>query len=63
MSVEFDEGKDFNKSFNRSISGEKTGLTDWLVKTGIAKDENGAKVIMFIVAILCFALSIFLIIK
>ena len=63
MGVEFEEEKDFNTSYNRSLSGEKTGLTDWLIKVGIAKNESSAKVIMFIVAILCFALSIFLTIK
>ncbi len=61
MSVEFDEEIKFNKSYNKSISTPVSGLTEWMIKKGIVKDEKGAKSAMIIVAILCFALAIFFI--
>ena len=63
MSIEFNEETKFNDTYNKSVSKSSSGITEWLIKKGIAKNENGAKNIMIIISILCFALSILLIIK
>lgn len=59
MSVEFDEEAKFNSLYSKSISRPSTGLTGWLINVGISKDEKDARNIMIIVAIICFALSIY----
>jgi len=60
-SVEFNEEKDFNRSYaqNASRTSASSGLTGWIIKKGIAKDESGANSVMIIVMIICFALAIF----
>jgi len=64
MGVEFEEEKMFEKGFNRPSDNKSSGgLTDWMIKKGIAKDEGGAKTIMVIITVLCFALVIFLMFK
>ncbi len=35
------------------------GLTGWLIKIKLAKTERQAKLVMIIVAIICFALSFY----
>jgi len=61
MSVEFNEEKDFNRSYtqNANRASASSGLTGWIIKKGIAKDESGANTIMIIVMIICFTLAIF----
>lgn len=61
MPVQFEEEQNFNKSYDKVVSKKPSGLTVWLIKKGIAKDEKGANAIMIIVMILCFALTIFII--
>jgi hypothetical protein len=61
MPVQFEEEQNFNKSYDKVVSKKSSGLTDWLIKKGIAKDEKGANSIMIIVMILCFGLTIFFI--
>lgn len=63
MSVEFEQEKQFERAFDQSTSSTSGGLTKWVIKTGFAKDEKGAKNIMIIVSIICFALAIYFIIK
>lgn len=64
MVVEFEEEKMFEKGFNRASNSQSSGgLTNWMIKKGIAKDESGAKTIMVIITVLCFALAIFLMFK
>ena len=65
MPVEFDEEKKFNNMYSSSVSGSvsDSGLTSWLIKKNIVKDEKGAKSFMTLVTILCFGLSIFLLFK
>jgi hypothetical protein len=63
MSVQFDEEKSFNESFHKSVSGNNSKMAEWLIKKGLAKDENGAKTIMIVLALICFALTIFVIIR
>ena len=63
MSLEFDEEKKFNNEYDKLTPNAKQGLTNWLIKIGAAKDENGAKNIMIVVSIICFALAIYFAIK
>ena len=52
MSVEFDEETKFNNMYNKSVSSAPSGLTAWIIKAGIVKDEKGAKNIMIIAGIM-----------
>lgn len=63
MSVEFEQEKQFERVYDQSSTSTSGGLIGWLVKSKIAKDEKGAKNIMIIVSIICFALAIYFIIK
>lgn len=63
MSVEFEEEKQFNSVYDKSVSNTTGGLTNWLIKTGIVKDEKSAKNTMIIISIVCFALAIYFLIK
>lgn len=63
MSVQFDEERNFNETFHKSISGNNSKMVEWLIKKGLAKDEKGAKAILIIVALICFALTVFVIVK
>jgi len=61
MSVEFEENKSFN-SYN--YQPQKTGgIGPTLIKWGLAKDEAGAQKVMIIIAIICFALSLYFFFK
>lgn len=63
MPVEFDEEIKFNDSYNKLTSETSSGLTAWLIEKGIAKNEKNAKSVMIIVSILCFALTIYFLLK
>lgn len=63
MSVEFSEEKNFNSAYSQSVSSTGSGLTNWLIKKNIVKSETGAKGLMVVVILLCFGLTIFLLIK
>jgi hypothetical protein len=58
MAVEFNQEKEFNQLYETS-SNSGSGLANWIIKVGIAKDENGANIAMIIVAIISFALTIY----
>ena len=58
MSVEFNEGDDFNTTYAAKTT-QVSGLTKWIIDKGIAKDEKGSKNLMIIVTIICFALAIY----
>lgn len=59
MSVEFDEELKFNDSFRKFSPESSSGLANWLIKNGIAKDEVAAKNIMILISIICFSLAIY----
>jgi len=63
MSVEFDEETKFNNTYNESVSKQSSGLTTWLIEKGVVKNEKGAKLLMIFTIILCFTLTIFLLLK
>jgi|GEM_PF-1319088 len=58
MSVEFTEEENFNKSY-RSIQPEASGINNFFIKIGLAKSESGARVVMILISIVCFALAIY----
>jgi hypothetical protein len=61
MSVEFEENKSFS---NYNYQPQKTGgIGPALIKWGLAKDEAGAQKVMIIIAIICFALSLYFLFK
>jgi len=55
MSVEFNEGQ--IPDYNYQI--KKSGIANFIVKIGLANDEAGARKVMIIITIICFALSIY----
>jgi hypothetical protein len=59
MSIEFEE----NKPLNYNYPTKKSGLTNLIIKMGLAKDEAGTKKVMIIITIVCFALSIYFFLK
>ena len=56
MGVEFNEHQPLGYNYQPKKSG---GITNLVIKMGLAKDENGAKKIMLVIVIICFALSIY----
>ena len=61
MPVEFNNNNEFNNTFSKPT--ESSGIAGWLIKKGIAKDEKTAQNYMIVVAIICFALAAYLILK
>jgi len=59
MGVEFNEGQIPNYNYQP----KKGGITPFIIKLGLAKDEAGAQKVMIIIAIVCFALSIYFFMK
>ena len=62
MSIEFNEQSGLNQNsqpFRRLSNSDATekGMIGWLIKKGIAKDENIGKFILLGVAIFFFAMS------
>ncbi len=58
MAVEFSEEENFNRVYNEKPT-QTSGLTNFIIKIGLANNEGGAKVVMIIVAVICFALAIY----
>ena len=57
MNVEFNE----NKPLGYNLPSPKTGgVTNFFIKIGLAKDEQGAQKVMATVAIIFFALAIYI---
>ena len=54
MSVEFSENQPI-----ANYQSKKTGLTGLVIKMKLAKDEAGAKKIMVVITVICFALAIY----
>jgi hypothetical protein len=59
MNVEFNE----NKPVNYNYPTQKGGLTNLVIKLGLARDEKGANTVMVIIAIIFFIISIYLFLK
>ena len=55
MNVEFNE----NQPVNYNYPPKKSGVSNLIIKIGLAKDEAGAQKIMIVIIVLCFALSIY----
>lgn len=55
MGIEFDE----NKPINYGYTQKKGGITNLVIKMGLAKDEAGAQKVMIVMAIIFFALAIY----
>ncbi len=55
MSLEFSEEADLRKEFDYSL--KNSGVSSWLVRIGIAKDEKMAHFIMIAIIIICFILA------
>ena len=58
-SVEFNE----NQSTNNAYQNKKGGISNLVIKMGLAKDEKGANKVMLTVAIIFFLLAIYFFIK
>jgi uncharacterized membrane protein YtjA (UPF0391 family) len=56
MGVEFEEKK-IDNSYNYHPGG--MSITNLIIKLGLAKNESGAKKVMFIIMIVCFVLSFY----
>ncbi len=56
MNVEFDSNNSINQY---KYQPKKFSLTNLIIKIKLAKDEAGARKLMMIIAIVCFALSIY----
>ena len=56
MNVEFSE----NRPSNYNYPQKQGGLTNLCIKLGLAKDEKGANKVMLVVAIVFFALAIYI---
>ena len=55
MEVEFNE----NQQSGYNYSPKKMSIAGLLIRLGLAKNEAGARKVMIVVIILCFALSIY----
>jgi hypothetical protein len=62
MPVEFNEEEKFNAVY-RTKPTTIPFLTKWIIKTKLAKSEKGAKNVMAIITIACFALAIYFALK
>ncbi len=58
MAVEFSEEENFKTAYSERPR-EASGLTNFIIKIGLAKNESGAKIAMIIIAIICFTLAIY----
>jgi hypothetical protein len=59
MGVEFDE----HQSLGYNYQPKKGGISNLVIKMGLAKDEKGAQKVMLVITILCFALAIYFFFK
>ena len=57
--VEFSEETAYNASLERTQKkAPKKGLLNFVIKSGLAKDETGAIIILVVIGILAFVLSV-----
>ena len=59
MEVEFNESRPIDYSY----PPKKGAITDLVIKMGLAKDEKNANIVMIVFIIVCFAVSIYFLIK
>ncbi len=59
MSVEFNE----NKPTSYNYQNKKGGISNLIIKFGLAKDEQGANKVMLIISAICIIIAIYFIIK
>ena len=59
MSIEFDTDQQAREFVSRQMPGQSrgSGVTGWLIRRGIVKDENGAKPILIGIVIFNFAIA------
>ena len=55
MGVEFNE----NKPVDYGYKAKKGGISNLVIKLGLAKDDKGANQIMIIISIICIAIAIY----
>ena len=60
MEVEFNENKQTDY-YNRPT--KNSGITNMLIKIGLAKDEKNANTVMIVVIIICLAFSVYFLMK
>lgn len=60
MSIEFNNGSNFNYNYRPSYSNNSGGITKLVIKWGLAKDEKGANTIMVIFSIICIVLAFYI---
>jgi hypothetical protein len=61
MGVEFNENRPTN--YNYQPNKSNGGISNLIIKLGLAKDANGANKVMFVIIIVCVILSIVIAIK
>jgi hypothetical protein len=59
MSVEFNENKPVDYGYNN----KKGGISNLIIKMGLAKDEKGANKVMLAISFICIAIAIYFMIK
>jgi hypothetical protein len=59
---EFDEKDEFSGPSFKPVAyqNQDKGLSQWLIKKGISKDEKHAYVVMFVIIVVAFGLSFFI---
>jgi hypothetical protein len=58
MGVEFNENHPTN--YNYQPNKGNGGISNLIIKLGLAKDSNGANKVMFIIIVVCVLLTIFI---
>jgi hypothetical protein len=56
MEVQFEE----NKPMNYDLPPKKGGISNLIMKIGLAKDEAGANKVMLVIIVICIVLAIYL---
>ena len=59
MGVEFNSGSNFNYNYHPATS-KGGGITNLVIKWGLAKDEKGANTIMVIFSVVCIILAFYI---
>lgn len=59
MTVEFNE----NQPTNYNYRPNKGGLSNFIIKSGLVKDEKGARLLMQVITVICFAGAIYFLFK
>ncbi|MGB8815970.1 MAG: hypothetical protein WCC74_01895 [Minisyncoccia bacterium] len=59
MSVEFEE---FKMNEMRTPKSDNSFVMDLIIKSGLAKSNHGANIVMIIISIICIAITIYFLI-